>query len=161
VPFQRKRHIWAANRSIVAGMRQLLVIISAAALLAVGTAIAVAGGGGSTWHGNASYHQYHPKPPCPPEKPDYSHKWRSSSNKWHGSGYPLPPPKDKGKCPKPPDCDHRYDNRIRWSSKGHDKCDGHPHEYGKGHYDDGHYGHGHDHDDHDHSKPGKGKGGHH
>ncbi len=161
VPIGRKHPISLRNRSIVAPMRKLAVILSTVALLAAGTAIAVAGGGGWTGHGNASYHQYHPKPPCPPHKPDYPHKY-----KWHGYGWPSPP---KGSdCPKPP-CPHKdkWSSRssTRWSGSGGSdagskgkKC-GHYH-----HDDDDHYGdgHGHDNDGHyDWDRHRKGRGGRH
>ena len=126
-------------------MRKLAVILSTVALLAVGAAIAVAGGGGWTGHGNASWKQYHPKPPCPPHKPGYSHKW-------HGYGWPSPP---KGSdCPKPP-CPHKdkWSGRssTRWSGSG----GSHAGSKGKkcGHYhhdDDDHYGDGHGHDNDGH-----------
>jgi hypothetical protein len=99
-------------------MRRLAVILSTVALLAAGAAIAVAGGSGSTHHGNAGHDQYHPKPGCGP--------WKSGGYAG-GSGYHFgQPPKDHHRrdCPKPP-CDRysHFSSFATGSSHHDDDCD--------------------------------------
>jgi hypothetical protein len=76
-------------------MRQLAAILSVLALLGAGAAIAVAGGGGSTHHGNAAHAQYHGKPGCGPWK---THGRAGKSGHHHGQPPKRPHRRD---CPRP------------------------------------------------------------
>ena len=104
-------------------MRRLAVILSTVALLGVGAAIAVAGGGGSTHDGNAGYWQYHPKPGCGPWKSD---GWAGGSG--HHDGQPPKRPHRRD-CPKPPCHDHSHFSSFTTGSSHdgdcNDDCDQH------------------------------------